>query len=47
MLIEGCAERASSDAGRGLSAVLGKSMEVCFKALRIVVLLRGMRREQS
>ena len=31
MLIMGCAERASSDAGRGLSAVLGKSMEVYFK----------------
>jgi hypothetical protein len=47
MLIKGCAERASGDAGRGLSAVLGKSMEVFFKALRIVAFRRGMRREQS
>ena len=33
--------------GGGLSAVLGKSMEVCFKAVRIVALRRGMRPEQS
>ena len=46
MLSEGCAERASGDAGRGLSGVLGKSMEVCFKAVRIVALGRGMRLQQ-